>query len=159
MRQRIVPQMELDFPQTYWDLAGLPGKVDVDKPWITGIRQESVADIVVSRTHRYPGKLDWICLKEYADRCVFVGLEEEWSAFRSDYFNIEFYRPRDLLDFAQVVAGAKLFVGNQSFGLALADAMLMPRVAQLAETSPNRMPPRNAHRTLTSRLLRAYLDT
>ena len=79
-------------------------------------------------------------------------------AFGAAYFSIEFYRASDLLDLAQVVAGAKLYVGNQSFGSALADAMLIPRVAQLWEPSPNRMPPINGHRVLTREILGTYLD-
>ena len=132
--------------------------MDVSKPWITGIPKKTSADIVVSRTERYPGKLDWFRLKEYAGRCVFVGLESEWRAFSAAYFNIEFYRARDLLDLAEVIAGAKLYVGNESFGLALAGAMQIPRVAQLSDVSPIRMPPINGHRVLTPQILGAYLD-
>lgn len=157
LRQRAVPKLEVDLPQLVWESIGLPGKVDLSTPWMTGIPQKRMADIVVSKTVRYPGKLDWSCLKPYASRAVFVGLEEEWRAFREAYFAIEFYRTEDLLDLAKVIAGAKLFVGSQSFALALADAMLIPRVAQLWEPSPNRISAVNSHQVLAPDIIRTYV--
>lgn len=156
LRQRIFPKLEVDLPQLVWESVGLPGTVDLSTPWITSIQKKRVADIVVSKTIRYPGKLDWSCLKPYAGRSVFVGLEEEWRAFCEAYFDIEFYRAEDFIDFAEVIAGAKLFVGSQSFALALADAMLIPRAAQLWEPSPNRMSCVNGHRVLTQDIIRTY---
>lgn len=158
IRKQIFPTSEVDLPQLIWESAGLAGEVDLSSPWITGIPQKRIADIVVSKTIRYPGKLDWPRLKEYASRSIFVGLEEEWRAFCKAYFEIEFYRAEDLLDLAEVIAGAKLFVGNQSFALALADAMLIPRVAQLWEPSPNRISPVNSHRALTQDIIRTYVS-
>ena len=157
LRQQMIPTLQVDLPQLHWEIAGLPGQVDSTVPWITGIPKKSVADIVVCRTIRHPGKFDWAGLKNYADRSVFIGLEEEWRAFCQSYFNIPFYRVEDLLEFAQVVAGAKLFVGNQSFGLALADAMSVPRVAELWEPSPNRMSLSNAHDKLTPEVIRTHI--
>jgi hypothetical protein len=157
-RQTMIPRLELDLPQLHWNSVGLSGRVDLSTPWITGIAKESVAEIVVSKTARRPGKLDWWALRDYADRSVFVGLEEEWQAFCKAYFEIAYHRTKDLLHFAQVVAGAKLFVGNQSFGLALADAMLIPRVAQLWEPSPNRLGSANTHYVLTQDIVKTYLS-
>jgi hypothetical protein len=128
-------------------------------PWLTGISPKPVADIVICRTGRHSGTLDWLRLKEYADRAVFVGLEEEWQAFCHDWFPIPFYKAADLVDFARVVGGAKLYVGNQSFGLALAEAMLIPRVAQLWEVSPNRMPLVRGHHVLTSDIVDRYINS
>lgn len=157
IRQQILPQPEVDLPQLTWESVGLPGKVDLSLPWITGIPKKRIADIVVSKTIRYPGRLDWSCLKDYAARSCFVGLEEEWRAFCDAYFYIEFYRSEDFVDLAEAIAGAKLFVGSQSFALALADAMLIPRVAQLWQPSPNRISPVNSHRHLTQEIIRTYI--
>ncbi len=159
VRQRFVPRLEVNMPQFHWESVGLPGKADLNVPWISGIQQKSIAEIVISKTPRHSGKLNWLGLKQYASRSVFVGMEEEWQAFRGAYFDIEFYKVSSLLDFAQVVAGAKLYVGNQSFGLALADAMLVPRVAELWEPNPIRMSAVRGHNSLTQNVVEAYINS
>jgi hypothetical protein len=158
LRRQLMPQLEVDLPQLHWEAAGLPGKVDLATPWITGIPPRPLAEIIVSRTGRHPGNLDWPLLKDYATRAVFVGLESEWRQYCRDYFRIAFHQVKDLSEFAQVVAGARLYVGNQSFGMALAEAMLIPRVVQLWEASPNRMPPINGHRVLTRDIVETYIN-
>lgn len=158
LRERLVPTLEVDLPALHWECAGLPGSPDLKEPWLTGIPKKHVAEIVIGKTMRHPGTLDWACLREFSARCVFVGHEEEWSAFRKEYFDVDFYRSADLMDFASVIAGSKLFVGNQSFGLALADGMLLPRVAQLWDQSPNRMPVPNSYKVLTRDLVKAFTN-
>jgi hypothetical protein len=158
IRRQIVPRMTVDLPQFHWESAGLPGQVNLSIPWITGISPKPTADIVVCKTARHGGTLAWSDLKKCARHAVFVGLEEEWQSFRRTYFDLDFYKVNSLVEFAQVVAGAKLYVGNQSFGLALADAMLIPRVAELWEQSPNRMPALNAHQVLTPDIMEAYIS-
>lgn len=155
--QMMMPAVEVDLAQLHWESVGLPGRVNLSTPWMTGIGKKSIAEIVVSKTTSRPGKLDWLTLRDYAARSVFVGFEDEWRAFCDDYFEIPHYRAMDLLDLAQVIAGAKLFVGNQSFGLALADAMLIPRVVQLWEASPNRLTSTNTHHVLTHDIVKTYL--
>ena len=157
LRQLLIPNLEVDLPQCHWDSAGLAGQADLSAPWIASVSKKVIADIVVCKTPRYAGKLDWFSLKEYSSRSIFVGLEAEWRNFRKDYFDIGFYLVDSLLDFAQVIAGAKLYIGNQSFGLALADAMLIPRVADLSNTIPIRIPASKAHRTLTRNIIESYV--
>jgi hypothetical protein len=157
LRQQMIPRLQVDLPQLHWEIAGLPGQVDSTVPWITGIPKKSVADIVVCRTARHPGKFDWTALRNYANRSVFVGLEDEWRLFCQTYFVIPFYQVQNLLEFARVVAGARLFVGNQSFGLALADAMSIPRVAELWQPSPNRLARSHAHDKLSPEVIRNYI--
>jgi len=159
LRRHLVPKLEVDLPQFHWESVGLPGRADLTKPWITGIQKKSLADLVVCKTVRYSGTLDWAELKPYSKRSIFVGLEHEWRSFCENYFQIDFYKAENLVDLTHVIAGAKLFVGNQSLGLALADAMLIPRVAQLWDESPNRMSPANAHRVLTHALVTTYIDS
>ncbi|HEV3146706.1 MAG TPA: hypothetical protein VGZ47_22660 [Gemmataceae bacterium] len=86
-----------------------------------------VAPIIITRTCRYPatGLFDWSVLKE-AD-CVFVGLRDEWRTFCRDFFPVPFHPTSTLLEFASVIAGAELFVGNQSFAFAIAEGLDLPR--------------------------------
>jgi hypothetical protein len=155
---RMIPTVEINLLQFHWQSVGLPGHADPNTPWITGLDKKRIADIVISRTGRYSGSFDWSGARQYARRSVFVGLEEEWQEFRSAYFDVEFYKVSSLVDFARVVAGAKLFMGNQSFGLALASAMLVPAVAELCGPNPISISPVNGHRVLDQNLVEAYIS-
>ena len=48
--------------------------------------------------------------------------------------NLEHYESNDFLELASIIKGAKLFIGNLSFGYALAEALKVPR---LLESGPN----------------------
>jgi hypothetical protein len=159
LRQRFVPKIEIDLLQFHWESVGLPGKPDPHVPWMTGIPKKPVSEIVICRTGRYSGAFDWSGVRRYAHRSVFLGHKEEWQAFRDAHFEIPFYKASSLLDFAQVVAGAKLYIGNQSFGLALADAMLVPRVVELCGPNPLPTSDINVHRNLEADLVEGYINS
>jgi hypothetical protein len=156
-RAQLIPKIEIDLPQCHWECAALPGKANVE-PWLSGINKKRVADIVICKTNRHPGKLEWNVLRPFAQKAVFIGFETEHVAFSCSHFLVEFYKATDLVDLAEVIAGAKLFVGNQCFGLALADAMSLPRVVEVWDESPNRMSAMNAHCVLTRDIVERYVQ-
>jgi hypothetical protein len=156
IRDQLIPRIEVDLPQCHWECAALPGKADVT-PWLSGIGKKHLADIVICKTDRHPGKLDWNVLRQFAHKAIFLGFQDEHLAFASSHFPVEFYKATDLVDLARVIAGAKLFVGNQCFGLALADAMSLPRVVEVWHDSPNRMSAINAHYILTREVVERYV--
>jgi ADP-heptose:LPS heptosyltransferase len=68
----------------------------------------------------FPWKL---VVEKFGKRTAFVGLARESLDFVSQHGSV-FLRPtRDLLELASVIAGSRLFAGNQSVGYALAEAM------------------------------------
>lgn len=158
LKQQVIPKLEVNLPQFHWECVGLPGQANLDVAWLKGIPRKSIADIVICKTAHQSRTIDWMLLKKHEKRMVFVGLEKEWQAFRHLYFNVEFYKASSLLDLAQVIAGTKLYVGSQSFGLALADSMLIPRVAELSEQNPIRMSAVHGHQMLTPHLMEEYVN-
>lgn len=79
--------------------------------------------VVISRSSRYRNpRFPWaeVALK-YRHRIAFVGLESEFFEWRLHFGNWAiFYPVSDALDLARVIAGSKLFIGNQSFPMSLA---------------------------------------
>jgi hypothetical protein len=157
VRANIIPRIDVDLPQYHWECVALPGQANLD-PWLSDISPKHIGDIIVCRTGRRPGKLDWQALAPFAQRIVFVGFEMEHLDFCRSQFSVQFYKATDFIDLAQVIAAAKLFVGNQCFGLALADAMSVPRVVEVWDESPNRMLSANAHDTLTREVIERYVQ-
>lgn len=102
-----------------------------DKPWIA-VEPKKAAPVVINRTgaarasHHYyhnpafPWHKVW---QKYKDKAVFVGLPEEHDLFCAVNGFIPHFKTANLLEAAQVIAGAELFVGNQSACFWLAEAM------------------------------------
>jgi hypothetical protein len=82
-------------------------------------------DIVINRTARWlPGRISdkWdMWARGWEKRSIFVGLPEEYAAFRQVIgWDIPYQPTNNLLELAEYIAGAETFIGNQSVGLAIA---------------------------------------
>ena len=119
-------------------LEALGKEADLTKPWLFGIEPNHVADIVVNRSTRYHDRedSDWDILA--CRDTVFIGYEEEYERFPVN--SIPHCRCVDALDMAQIIKGSKLFIGNQSLGFAIAEAMKHPRVLEVYHNNANCMP-------------------
>jgi len=118
--------------------------VDLSKPWLFNIEPIKEAEIIVSRTRRYHDKeeIDWTLLKEYVDKILFLGTKKEYERFKLKRFPA-LYRYKfckDGLEMARIIKGSKLFIGNQSFGFSLAEAMKHPRVLEICYAYDNCRP-------------------
>jgi len=97
---------------------------------------------VFVRTHRYKSHdfpwnqmVDW-----FGDRAVFLGLEIEYRDFVRDHpraAKVPRIRTDNLLQAAQIIDHAKLFVGNQTCLFAIAEALKKPRVLESFVTCRN----------------------
>jgi hypothetical protein len=99
--------------------------VDLTTPWLEDVEPNPVAKIIVNRTSRYHGDLNWEALVPYQADTAFVGTEKEYRNFM---FPVRYHSTTNALELAQVIAGSQLFIGNQSLAFALAEALKHPRV-------------------------------
>lgn len=122
----------------FWTF-GITG--DVTKPWLTATPDNSFKDaIVISRTQRYrtPG-INYSFLQQYP-RIVFIGLDAEYQDLKQEIPHLEHCPVKDFEHMARVIAGSKLFIGNQSFAYALAEALKVNRVLEIYPVCPNVIP-------------------
>ena len=100
-----------------------PSDVDIETPWLTIPEYHRHGKIVVVRSSRNQGSLAYHKLAIHkAKECLFLGLPEEheqlnWNCARNpgsvDKAREFVHQPaRDAVEAAQVVMGARLFVGN-----------------------------------------------
>lgn len=71
------------------------------------------------------------------DQAYFVGTPLEHQEFERLFGPIEFRPTADLLELAQVLAGSKLFIGNQSCPYAIAEGLKMPCIQEVYPVTPN----------------------
>lgn len=114
---------------------------DLSKPWLVVPKNTSMSDkIVIARSTRYNSPMiDYSVLKKY-NNLVFVGLSEEFKLMKAIIPNLEYARVSNFLEMASIIAGAKLFIGNQSFPYAIAEALKTPRMLESYYKCPNVIP-------------------
>ncbi len=133
-----------------WVMFAFPDlAADLSKPCITiegdcppHILEQVKGKIIVNFTERYRNQLaDYYFLKNYAHDLIFAGTENEHYLFRSKWgLTIPFLQTNDFLEYAYAIKHARFFVGCQSFGWNLAEAMKTPRILEICQYAQNCMP-------------------
>jgi hypothetical protein len=117
------------YPQTY----------DTSQPWIK-VKPSPVTQgaIVVTRSFRYNNpKLCCRFLEKYP-QVYFLGLEEEYRQMK--FRHVQYLPVENFLQAAEYIAGARLFIGNQTFLFSLAEAMKCPRILEICRWMPDIIP-------------------
>lgn len=123
----------------YFHMYGITA--DLSKPWLQVEPDPAFRDeIVMARSFRYraPG-IRYDFLKAYPD-ITFIGLKEEYEDMRQMVPQLKHRTVTDFLEFARIIAGAKFFIGNQSFPFAVAEALKVKRALELCFECPNVIP-------------------
>ena len=93
--------------------------------------------IVIARSQRYNNPIiDYSFLAKYPD-VVFIGVKDEYKCIEKFIPNIKWVQVKDFLEMAQIIAGCKFFIGNQSFPFSLAEGLKVPRILETYHASPN----------------------
>lgn len=99
------------------------------EPWLTVESPIIVPNhpIVVNRTQRYLNHdFNWTrFIEKFHKKMLFVGTHQEYELLcgMAPTYKFDYYHTKDALELAQVIAGAKMFVGNQSLPLAIAHGL------------------------------------
>lgn len=131
---------------TKWNQYLFPVSYDTSRPWITVDKADSVASeaIVVGKSLRMNNPLiDWGVLRQYP-KVYFVGISEEFEAMKKIIPGIEWLKTENYLELARIIAGAKLFIGNQSSPFAVAEGLKVPRLLCLPVSTPVSTPAGNS---------------
>ena len=110
-------------------------------PWIT-VDQPMHVDgcpVVVNRTYRYLNPtFPWRhVVQKYRGQMVFIGFPEEHDRFMISYgVKIPYCPTENTLEMARLLAGCRLFVGNQSLAHAIAEGMKIPIVLEVSRDFP-----------------------
>ncbi len=114
---------------------------DLSKPWISVKPDVSMNNkVVIARSVRYNApSIDYSFLSSY-NNLILMGLPDEFELMKSKIPQLEYKKTSDFLSLASAIAGAKLFIGNQSFPYSLAEAIKVPRILESYYLSPNVIP-------------------
>lgn len=122
---------------------------DLSKEWISldgktpkNINKQVKGKIILNFTERYRNHItDYFFLKKYIPELVFAGTEREHFLFCNQWqLTIPRLEISNFLEYAYAIKACRFFMGNQSFGWNLAEAMKTPRILELCQYAPNCMP-------------------
>ena len=92
--------------------------------------------IVIMRSLRRQNKfINYSFLNSYKN-IVFIGLENEFKYLKKEIINLEYFDSEDFLELSSIIKNSKLFIGNLSFGYALAEALKVPRLLESGPSFP-----------------------
>lgn len=126
---------------TRWYFLTFAVTADLGKPWLQVVPDKNFADkIVLARSSRYhtPG-ISYSFLSQYTN-IVFVGVPDEYEAMKQEIPNLIYQPVNNFGELASVIAGSKLFIGNQSFPFSLAEALKVTRILEVYNQCPNVVP-------------------
>ncbi|MDB4924353.1 hypothetical protein [Mucilaginibacter sp.] len=103
------------------------------KKWLTVEPDHTYKDtIILARSERYRNiMIDHKFLNKY-DNMIFIGVESEYNDIIKTMPNIKWVKVDDFLQMAKMIAGCKLFIGNQSFPFSIAEALKVPRILEVS---------------------------
>lgn len=119
------------------------------RPWLTV--DHPVVDperpVIMHRSSRWRNpRFPWAKVMEmHGSHAAFVGLPSEYSEFVNTWGSLPYIPTPDLLQLARIIAGCKLYVGNQSLPYALAAALHKDSLLEVWPEGPNcQFPRKNA---------------
>lgn len=122
---------------------------DLANPWLflndkcpEKILKQVKGKVVINFTERYRNQvMDYFFLKEYMPDLIFAGTEREYWLFCNQWqLTIPRLEISNFLEYAYAIKECRFFLGNQSFGWNVAEAMKTPRILELCQYAPNCMP-------------------
>lgn len=126
-------------PRWYGYITGV--NPDLWMKWIDVKADESFRNSVIfCRSTRYLNEnIDFSFLKKY-DHINFIGLRSEFEIVSKINRKIKWVEVKDFAEMASVIAGCKLFIGNQSLPYSLAEGLKVPRILEVFPNAPNVIP-------------------
>jgi hypothetical protein len=94
--------------------------------------------IVILRSFRYQNNfINYNFLENY-ENPFYVGTYDEFKDLKKNLKNLEFYECKDFLDMAMIIKSSKIFIGNSSLGIDIADGLKTPRLLEASPYFPAR---------------------
>lgn len=107
-------------------------------PWLQA-EANSLARIVINRASRWEGwHFPWKeILDTFYEEIAFIGLPEEHEAFQKEFGKVFYVPCSNLLEAAGIIAGAEVFIGNQSACNAIANGLGQKIILEVCNYAPD----------------------
>ena len=123
----------IDIVRLYFHITGIHS--NLINPYIDVDSHKTIKNrIVIMRSmRRQNNMISYNFLNKY-ENSLFVGLKSEYDDLKKVIKNLEHYECNNFLELASIIKSSKVFIGNLSFGYALAESI---KVKRLLESGPS----------------------
>jgi hypothetical protein len=105
-------------------------KIDATKPWLH-VTPSYHNRTVIARSSRYHNPIfPWRRIMDSVTDCLFAGLVQEHREFEAYFGQIDYQPTKNLLELAQVIAGAKQVISNQTCQWWIAAGLGVPTIQE-----------------------------
>jgi len=121
--------INFDNSRWFFHIAGV--QTDLTQPYLLADSHKLLKNkIVIIRTFRYRNYfINYNFLNDYKN-LLFIGIKDEYDDLKKQINNLEYHDCKDFLEMATIIKACKFFIGNQSLGYDLAEALKTPRLLE-----------------------------
>ena len=129
----------LDSVRWYFQVTGV--HTDLTMPHLYAEDHKTIKNkvVILRSLRRQSHFINYKFMSKY-NNLLFVGLEEEYKNLKKEVPNLEFYNCKDFLEMAEIIKSSKFFLGNLSFGYAMAEGLKVPRLLESCPDFPTMYP-------------------
>lgn len=122
---------------SHWESLNIKKDFNLNINWLK-VKPKQKHEIVIHRSLiRHNQKFNYLNYFTTKD-IVFLGYESEYNKFINEYkIDIKYLKTKNALEFAEIIAGSNLFIGNQSIGYAIAEGLKVNRILEVDISCPN----------------------
>ena len=118
-------------------IAGI--QVDLSKKFLEVENHPDIKNkISILRSARYQNNFINYSFLENYENPVYLGTYNEYKALKKNLKNLDFYDCKDFLEMAMIIKNSKVFIGNSSLGIDIADGLKSPRLLEASPYFPAR---------------------
>lgn len=114
---------------------------ECERSWLTVDYAQPVPDrpVLIHRSARWRNSsFPWAKIMErHKHHACFVGLESEYADFTKDWGDLPYKPTANFLELARLIAGCRLYVGNQSLPYAICEGLKHNSVLEVWREGPN----------------------
>ncbi len=120
-----------------FQIAGM--QPNIDEPYLSVQQHDKIVNkIIILRSLRYRNQfINYNFLENY-DNIFYVGTQDEYKDLKKEVKNLQFHDCRDFLEMAMIIKSSRLFIGNSSLGIDIAEALKIPRLLEACPHFPAR---------------------
>jgi hypothetical protein len=125
----------IDSVRWYFHITGV--HADLTNPYIEVDKHKTITNrIVIMRSLRRQNNMISYAFLNKFENPLFVGLKSEYDNLKTVITNLEYFECKDFLELASIVKSSKVFIGNLSFGYALAESIKVKRLLESGANFP-----------------------
>ena len=125
----------IDSVRWYFHLAGV--HADLTNPYIEVESHKTIKNkIIIMRSLRRQNNLVSYNFLNKFENPLFLGLKSEYDDLKKVIKNLDHYECGNFLELASIVKASKVFIGNLSFGYALAESIKVKRLLESGANFP-----------------------